>query len=269
MRFEFNEPSQPGSQHTQKSGLTDAIAFVEPKTIFEDDYVVLDSKKVPQNTIESIERRMIKLNRRFKKTYPTQGDFDKKLRETVAADANGNVTVDQLRDFVLGLVEDDMVNQRVAKRDVEGFLSAFGYNAYGATNIDGISQLVYSRDDDIPNKLALRQRANPPPVEVNKDFPSSKDIKTEECHNDRIKGILAEIEEKVFQGKTKMYHLFKKFDTDNDGFVSHQDFDSYVKSIKVDASKKEITQIMKLLDEKNKGYLTFNDFSKTFTPSMS
>ena len=30
-----------------KSGLTDAIAYNEPKSIFDDDYVVLDQKKVP------------------------------------------------------------------------------------------------------------------------------------------------------------------------------------------------------------------------------
>lgn len=52
MGFEFNEEAQPRSQHTIKSGLTDAVAYNEPKGIFDDDYVVLDSKKVPQNTIE-------------------------------------------------------------------------------------------------------------------------------------------------------------------------------------------------------------------------
>ncbi len=33
---------------------TDAVAWNEPKAIFQDDYVVLDQKKVPQNTIEQI-----------------------------------------------------------------------------------------------------------------------------------------------------------------------------------------------------------------------
>ena len=90
-----------------------------------------------------------------------------------------------------------MVSLRVSKRDVEGFLSAFNYNAYGSTNVDGIAELIYSRDDDIPNKLAERKRANPPPVEVNQEIPSSG-VKSEDCHNNRIKGLLNEIEEKVF-----------------------------------------------------------------------
>jgi len=80
-------------------------------------------------------------------------------------------------------------------------------------------------------------------------------------HNQRIRSLIGEIEDKVFVGKTKMYHLFKRFDSDGDGYVSHQDFDQFIKSIKVDASKKEVASIMKLLDTKNQGYLTFNDFS--------
>lgn len=88
-------------------------------------------------------------------------------------------------------------------------------------------------------------------------------------HNHRIKNLLNEIEDKVFVGKTKMYHLFKRFDVDGDGYVSHQDFDDFVKSIKVKANKNEVASIIKLLDGKNQGYLTFTDFSKVFSPSMS
>lgn len=105
MNFEFTEPSQPRSQATVKSGLTDAIAHNEPKSIFEDDYVVLDSRKVPQNTIEQIEQKMIKINRRLKKTFTSEQEFEKKLKDNLPADVNGNVTVDQLRDYFLGLVE--------------------------------------------------------------------------------------------------------------------------------------------------------------------
>jgi len=35
------------SAATMRSGLTDAVGYVEPKSIFDDDYIVLDSKKVP------------------------------------------------------------------------------------------------------------------------------------------------------------------------------------------------------------------------------
>ena len=48
---------------------------------------------------------MVKINRKLKQRFPTIGDFDKKLKEELSADGNGNVPVDQLRDFVLRLVE--------------------------------------------------------------------------------------------------------------------------------------------------------------------
>ena len=37
-----NDDCAPRSNQTQKSGLTDAISWNEPKTIFDDDYIVLD-----------------------------------------------------------------------------------------------------------------------------------------------------------------------------------------------------------------------------------
>ena len=49
--------------------MTDAQDFKAPKSIFDDDYIVLDQKKVPQNTIEQIELMMIKVNRRIKKQF--------------------------------------------------------------------------------------------------------------------------------------------------------------------------------------------------------
>lgn len=97
-----------------------------------------------------------------------------------------------------------MINQKISKRDVEGFLSAFSYNTYGSTNINSIAKLIYTRDDLIPEKLAERKWANPPPADVNKDIPID-DVKPEDMHNQRIRGLLNDIEDRVFVGKTKMF----------------------------------------------------------------
>jgi hypothetical protein len=86
--------------------------------------------------IEQIESRMIKINRRLKKQFGDQATFSKKVKDVMVADANGNVSVDQLRDFILDQCEGDLIDKRIYKRDIEGFLSAFNYNCYGATNID-------------------------------------------------------------------------------------------------------------------------------------
>jgi len=211
---------------------------------------------------------LIKINRRLKRDFKTEGDLHEEIKSKLSADKNGNVSVDQLRDFVLGIVEPDMINLKITKRDVEGFLSAFSYNAYGSTNVDKIASMVYTRDDQIPNKLAERKWANPPPEDVNKEF-STSEVKTEDMHNHKIKGILNEIEDKVFNGKVKMYQLFRKFDHDHDGYVSYADFESCIKSLKVNASQNDMNAIMNLVDKNNNGFLTFTEFSKVFSPSMS
>jgi hypothetical protein len=63
-----------------------------------------------------------------------------------------------------------MIEKKISKRDVEGFLSAFSYNAYGATNVKQISEMIFTRDDMISDKLAERKWANPPPTDCNKEF---------------------------------------------------------------------------------------------------
>jgi hypothetical protein len=97
-----------------------------------------------------------------------------------------------------------MLSHKLTKRDIEGFLSAFNYNTYGATNIDSLANLIYLRDDQIGDKLAERKWANPPPVDVNKDIPVGE-VTDKDIHNSKIKELFSQVEDKVFQGKTKMY----------------------------------------------------------------
>ena len=99
----------PPSNASMRSGVTDAIDFQPPRSIFEDDYVVLDQNKVPQNVIENIENRTVKINRKLKKIFTERAKFDEHVAANLTADPHGNVSVDQLRDFVLGLCEKELV----------------------------------------------------------------------------------------------------------------------------------------------------------------
>ena len=170
------EQPVPRSYATVRTEVTESVQLNEPRGIFDDDYIVLDRKKVPQNTMENIEKRTMNINRRLRKIFGRREDLDKKIREDITPDENGNVSVDQLRDFVLNVCETDLLSRRLIKRDVEGFLSAFNYNTYGSTSINDIPTLIFTTDDQIPIKLAERKRANPPPTEVNQDF-EVKDVK--------------------------------------------------------------------------------------------
>ena len=90
------------------------------------------------------------------------------------------------------------------KKDVEGFLSAFNYNQYGATNINDIAGLVYTRDDEIPDKLSRRTRPNAPPQDLNRDV-DPKSVGEAEVHTQRVRTLLNQMEDKVFNGKVKLF----------------------------------------------------------------
>ena len=57
------------------------------------------------------------------------------------------------------------------------------------------------------------------------------------------------MEDKVFNGKIKLFQVFRQFDKDGDGYVSYEDFEKCLKSIKVHASKNEVASMMKLIDK--------------------
>lgn len=151
---------------------------------------------------------MIKVNRKFKNLFGTQDKLDSKIKEELKPDKNGNVSVDDLRDFVLKTIEHDMIHRKITKKDVEGFLSAFNYSTYGDTNIDQIAPLIFTADYEVEKKLAKRVRANPPPDQIATNLQAIV-VSKDDIHNNKIRDLLVEIEDKVFNGKTQQYGIFK------------------------------------------------------------
>ena len=112
--------------------------------------------------------------------------FDAKLLSEVKIDKNGNVSVDQLKDFILKQCETELINRSITKKDIEGFLSAFNYSIYGATNVSDISSLVFTSDDQVKDKLVERRRANAPPENLNMDI-DLKQINEDDVHSKKTK----------------------------------------------------------------------------------
>lgn len=114
---------------------------------------------------------MIKVNRYLQDKFGSAEALTSHLREHADKDKNGNLTVEEFKQFVKESCKQELIDRKIQKRDVEGFLSAFVYNKYGATNIDGIAPLVFEKD---ANKLSLsianKVRANPPPEFVNEEL---------------------------------------------------------------------------------------------------
>jgi len=81
---------------------------------------------------------------------------------------------------------------------------------------------------------------------------------------------MRQIEDKLFDGKHKMYHVFKKFDKDGDGYVSYKDFENHLLANKINVTQGEVANLMKnVIDPDCDGYIDFKTFSKRFGVNMS
>ena len=113
--------------------------------------------------------------------------------------------------------------------------------------------------------MAGKNRANAPSAHLKNNI----NIKDAKAEPKRIREILTEIEDKVFKGRFKLYSIFKRFDKDGDGFVSYDDFQNCLSSIKVSASDEEVAAVLKHVDLNNSGHLDFSEFSKVFSRAHS
>lgn len=86
----------------------------------------------------------------------------------------------------------------------------------------------------------------------------------------RLRTVMRQMEERIFDGKHKMYHVFRKFDKDGDGFVSYKDFESHLLANKINVTENEVASLMKnVLDPDQNGFIDFKHFSKRFGVNMS
>lgn len=199
--------------------------------------------------------------------------------------------MDDLKTFVLDACKDQIIHKKIAKKDIEAFLSAFVYNTYGATNIDSIAKMVFTNENYVANKLSHKVRANPPPDVVNSDMlrslsPDEEDTNGQEnataksgfssqpVDYKKAAGVLKEIEDKVYCGGLPRRGTFQSvfrsiFDCDGDGFVSHADFEAACRKLQVKAQYSDVVHAIRALDTEQKGFLDFRSFAKKLTPGIS
>ena len=63
-------------------------------------------------------------------------------------DKNGNLSVDDFKTFLIDTCAESLYGQKVTKKDLEGFMSSYVYNAQGNTNVSDVSDLVFTKDTD-------------------------------------------------------------------------------------------------------------------------
>lgn len=75
-RFNFDQETNfgilPKSAHSISSGQASIPGTQPRKNVFDADYTVVDAKRAPQNCVDLIEKRFIKLNRILKNKFKDQ-----------------------------------------------------------------------------------------------------------------------------------------------------------------------------------------------------
>jgi hypothetical protein len=71
------------------------------KNVFNDDYTVVNGRQVPQNQAESIEKKLVKMNRVLQGKFSGKDAFEKALKDKTGVDANGNLNVDEFKTFIV------------------------------------------------------------------------------------------------------------------------------------------------------------------------
>lgn len=260
---ETNEGILPKSRASITSGAYSVPGNRSPKNVFTDGYTILDGQKVPQNVIENVEKRLVKMNRTLKGKYPNQAAFEKAVAEKAGADKNGNLNVDDFKAFLVEQCRDELIARKVTKQDIEGFMSAFVFNQHGGTDVKAVAPLVYEQD---PNKLSTiintRVRANPPPEVLNAELANRETtLPMDNSQAKRMREIMSNLEDTTFDSKPRLYKSFTAIDQDGDGFISYKDFEQHLSKNKIHASQDEILCLMhNVLDPERKGYIDFAHF---------
>lgn len=91
--LETNEGVLPKGPNSISSGAR-SIAGKVIGSSHKDDFVILDSQRVPQNKLEAIERQMIKINRHIQDKFGSADNLTSQLKSFADKDKNNNVTVD-------------------------------------------------------------------------------------------------------------------------------------------------------------------------------
>ena len=78
--------------------------------------------------MEKIERGSLKVRRALAKHYGTIENMNKALTQ-IDTDKNGNMSVDEFKTFLLDSCGKSLLDQKLDKKDLEGFMSSFVFNA--------------------------------------------------------------------------------------------------------------------------------------------
>jgi Ca2+-binding EF-hand superfamily protein len=218
--------------------------------------IVLDRQKVPVNHLENFFVYARKIRHFLRENSESEG---KLLEELKKRGEKSVISLENLAEFVVDKLQEKKT-LKITKKELEGFLSSYVFNKDGVTPIDEVANNIFMEDTKADFELCKIKRAVPP----NRD-PSTAEYKP----STNIKKLLLKIEDKFFNyGSHKSNDVFKSFDQDRDGFVTEEDVEKTLAYYQIMHSKSDVKELMALLDEEKKGYVTFNEFNKVIQTNI-
>eukprot|EP00826_Nyctotherus_ovalis_P047116 TRINITY_DN5378_c0_g1_i15.p1 TRINITY_DN5378_c0_g1~~TRINITY_DN5378_c0_g1_i15.p1 ORF type:complete len:702 (+),score=188.58 TRINITY_DN5378_c0_g1_i15:221-2326(+) len=230
---------------------------------------IFDVQKVPSHQLERIFANTLKVSRILQAKYKTAETLSKDLRQKLPFDCNGNVKSKDFENYLLNACKEELKKRELSRKDLEGFLSAFVYSVHRTTDINAVAPLVFSDDTQISAKIHSLHRPLPPPMSVSQtQHVESANEMAKSIPNSRLREMIMDLQDKSFEGKRYLYEVFKDYDRDCDGYISHDDIKNQFKNLSVRATEEEIDKFIELVDPLKRGYLDFPKFSLTITPNM-
>lgn len=213
-----------------------------------DEFVVLDGRSVPVNKLEAIQTRA----RRIKRVLRDRFKSEDSLHRALFASGGKDITVANLKSFLCDEAALDPM-ESIGKEDIEAFLSAVQYSAYGRADIKSIARSVFIeeyRDDSLTRKTRPLPPARPAP-------PS-----TQAMPLSRREELLNELGVKLYaQRCAQAFQAFRFFDRDGDGYVSREDFKSGLQRLNIPFEANESDQLLDYLDQDRNGFLSYQEFA--------
>lgn len=208
---------------------------------------------MPPNMIEQISARSRFVRRHMRKVFQNS---DKLRQKITNYEKNGRIDQQGLQQFLLDTIQENP-SESIGISEIEAFLSTYKYNSDNQVEADHLAQNMFEDDIQTINMGALRDRKLPPANRISS---------TQKYNTSKVIQMIKTIDSRVFDRNNSSYNVFKKFDVDNDGFISTKDLQRALAKLEIQHTKEDVKELMAFLDDDGNGYTDFKEFSAKISP---
>ena len=247
--------------------------FAENELLNSKDFRVHDVNAASLPMQEKIIKGTMKLSRYIKKFFPDQQDFQEYFSGflQVPPEQVSKETIDKknLQMAIESLTQNVDSDKAISKEDMEHFCSSLNYNKLSKCSMSLIFDVVYKEDKDSFYKRVWNKRYGPPPVTTRYIKDSDKlepltQSTIDWASKTQKNGLFDRIDKQFYSKHENCLKMFRSFDVDNDGFITHEDILTKAEEQQLIKGNDQATELIQYMDPENKGFLTISDFNKKF-----